>query len=231
MTKKRRLIDPAGLPPAPACDPPLAHHPDGGYDITVDVARLARPIDPLKLFGRPGPFEIEVGFGTGVFLSLYAQDNPDVNLLGVEKAKGEVYRAADKVRRRFLTNVRAVACDALYFLEEFIAPESVDAFHVYYSDPWPKKRHHKRRVWRPEFTALVHRALKPAGLLYLKTDVTAYFEVINEVMEATEGMEKRVEQRIDLEPLRRDYETNFQRKAREAGHPLHYQEWKKSQQR
>jgi len=202
-------------------------HPAMPPALVVEMAALGKPVDFDTLFGRKAPVEIEIGIGSGYFLSRYARVHPEVNLLGMDKEGSEVYRTQDKCRRLGASNVRVLKCDAIYFLEEYVAPESIQTFHVYYSDPWPKKRHHKRRLWREAFARQVERALVPGGLLYLKTDVTSYFEVIQEVMKAADAMQLMENYRLDEAPIEGDYATNFQRKALEKGHPLHYQIWKK----
>jgi tRNA (guanine-N7-)-methyltransferase len=193
----------------------------------LDLARLGKPLDFARLFGRPGPVAIEVGIGSGYFLSRYALDRPELNLLGIDQAPGEVRRSADKCTRLGATNVRVLCCDAIYFLYDYPAAASVDEYHVYYSDPWHKRRHQKRRLWRPEFLDVVARTLRPGGALFLKTDVTDYFTVINGLLKGHEAFRLLDDRRLDNEPLEGDYETNFQRKAIRQGHPLHYQQWER----
>ena len=213
-------------PPA-GCHPPLRPTPDGLWNLELDLAELEKPLDFDRLFGRSAPVEVEVGIGSGYFCAEYAQDHPGVNLLGIDKVSTEVHRTNDKCRRRGLTNVRLLRCDALYFLEDYPPDRSVDVFHVYYSDPWPKTRHHRRRLWQPRFIEILRRTLKPDGRLFMKTDVTDYFEVIDGLLHTCGFLDLVDERRFDLNPLEGDYETNFQRKAIEQGHPLHYQEWRR----
>lgn len=206
--------------PQPSASPPHA--------LVRELGALERPIAWERLFGRTAPVEIEVGCGSGYFLSRYAIDHPELNLLGIDVVSSEVFRTQDKCRRLGALNVRLVRCDAPYFLHDYVAPATVQRFHVYYSDPWPKNRHHKRRLWKPEFIRLVARALAPGGELLLKTDVTAYYDVIQHAFaEADVPLTLETDRRIDREPLDVDYATNFQRKAIEKGHPLHYQAWRK----
>lgn len=195
--------------------------------LIVDLATMPKPLDFDALFGRRAPVEIEIGIGSGYFLSRYAKEHPDVNLLGMDKVGSEVYRTNDKCLRIGARNVRLLRCDAPYFLAEFPAEASIHAIHIYYSDPWPKTKHHKRRLWQPSLVPLLERAIRPGGLLYMKTDVTEYFEVIDGVLRAAENLELVDARRLDLEPMEGDHETNFQRKAREKGHPLHYQLWRR----
>ena len=99
------------------------------------------------IFGRPGPIHIEIGTGKGGFLLNEARDQPDVNFIGIEWARKYYRYAVDRIGRWGVKNVRIIRTDAVSFLTEFIPDSSVDCFHVYFPDPWPKKRHHKRRFF------------------------------------------------------------------------------------
>ncbi|MDX1973129.1 MAG: tRNA (guanosine(46)-N7)-methyltransferase TrmB [Candidatus Sumerlaeia bacterium] len=194
----------------------------------LNLSEFEKPLDWEKVFGNRNPVEVEIGCGTGLFLAAYAKDHPELNLVGLDKVAGIVLRTAQKLRKRQLNHVRVLRFEALYFLEEYIAPESLNAVHCYYSDPWPKRSHHRRRVWQPPFLKAAHRSLKPGGLLYMKTDVTDYFEAIQKAFGQCSELFECVEQhRLDEVPLPGDYDSNFQQKARVKGHPLYYQIWRK----
>ena len=128
-------------------------------------------IDPRKWFKHPDwPFEIEIGSGKGTFLVQQAEMQVDVNFLGIEQA-GEFYRyAADRLRRREFANVRMLRADATEFIQYRCPAEVARVIHLYFSDPWPKKRHHKRRVIQDESLKQFHRVLVPEGELRLVTD-------------------------------------------------------------
>lgn len=128
-------------------------------------------IDPRRWFAQPERrFEIEIGSGKGTFLVQQAPRQPEVNYLGVEWA-GEFYRyAADRMRRRAVINVRMLHGDATEFLRFWCADEVAAVVHLYFSDPWPKKRHHKRRVIQDQTLETFHRILQPDGELRLVTD-------------------------------------------------------------
>lgn len=134
-------------------------------------------IDPRQWFKHPDrPFEIEIGSGKGTFLVQQAQLQVDVNFLGIEQA-GEFYRyAADRLRRRELANVRMLRADATEFIQYRCPPEVTRVIHLYFSDPWPKKRHHKRRVIQDESLKQFHRVLLPEGELRLVTDHDVLWE-------------------------------------------------------
>lgn len=171
----------------------------------------AEPIDWPQVFGNDHPVEIEVGFGKGLFLLNAAMACPGVNFFGVEIMRKYQLFTATRMARRKLTNVRLAAADARYFLREHVRPASVQAVHVYFPDPWWKKRHHKRRVFTDDFVASCVRILKPGGLFHLATDVAEYFGMMMELCAA----------RPELEALPRpasdEDQTNFERKARLKG--------------
>lgn len=206
-------------------------------DLVVEMGALDRPHDWDALFGRRAPMELEIGFGSGYFLSRHAVDHPELNLIGIEKAVPEVHRTHDKCRRLLgrarpdaPPNVRLLRGDALYFLEEgFVAPGSLSVVHIYYPDPWPKTRHHRRRLFQPALVPLLERVLAPGGELRIRTDVTEYFDVVKATMAGATLLDLVDERRLDLNPLPNDFETNFQRKARAKGHPLHYQLWRRKE--
>jgi tRNA (guanine-N7-)-methyltransferase len=135
-------------------------------------------VDFVRLFGRPGPVHIEIGSGKATFLLNQATAQPDVNFLGIEWA-GKYYRyGVDRIGRWGLTNVRIIHTDAAHFLANFIPDNSIDCFHIYFPDPWPKRRHYKRRFFRPANLKQLLRALKTAGTIRVATDSAEYFELI-----------------------------------------------------
>lgn len=212
------------LPPD-QCQPPLQPDPEGGWDLEVALAALAQPIDFDAVFGRKAPLEIEIGCGSGIFLAHEAADRPEVNFFGVERDKGEVYRAKDKWRRRNLLNTRILHCDAPFFMEDYVTDACVDRCVILFSDPWPKKRHHKRRLFQPRLLPILERTIKPGGRLFIKTDVTEYYDVMIELFAGSKILEKISDKRLDLVPESGDIVTNFQRKALEKGHPIHAMEY------
>ena len=209
------------------CRPPLRPWPDGGWDLEVPMSELDKPVDFDAMFGRSAPLEVEIGCGSGLYLAQDAAMRPHVNFFGIESERREVMRSKDKWRRRNLLNTRIVHCDALYFLEEYPADHSIDAYIILYSDPWPKKRHHKRRVFQPRLLPILERTLKPGGLLTIKTDVTPYYEVMIELLAEAPFLTQEFDKRLDQTPDPEDIPTNYQRKALEKGHPVHYMRYVK----
>lgn len=148
-----------------------------GMEIAVDPAQLDG-CTWAALFGNDHPVEVEIGVGKAGFLLRRAQARPDLNLLGIEWAN-EFYRyALDRMRRWGVSNVRLVRTDASYFMRVQCPRASLAALHVYHPDPWPKTRHHKRRLFQPAFVAAVAQCLRPGGRLAVQTDHAEYFEII-----------------------------------------------------
>jgi tRNA (guanine-N7-)-methyltransferase len=150
-------------------------------------------IDFIRVFGRPAPVHIEIGCGKGTFLLNQGRARPDADFLGVERANKYYRYAVDRIGRWGLTNVRIIRTDAVAFLAEVVPPGSVDCFHIYFPDPWPKKRHHKRRFFNAGNLDLLLRVLKQAGSIRVATDHAEYFEVIAALVEASADRLKRID--------------------------------------
>ena len=143
---------------------------------------LAGRLDFGGIFGRDCPVHIEVGSGKGTFLLSQARAEGDVNFLGIEWARKYYLYAVDRIGRWGIENVRIIRTDAASFIAEHVADESVECFHIYFPDPWPKKRHHKRRFLCTANLEQLLRCLKTGGELRIATDHAEYFEVIAEVI-------------------------------------------------
>jgi tRNA (guanine-N7-)-methyltransferase len=152
--------------------------------IALNPADLDGSTDFVHIFGRNQPVHIEIGSGKGTFLLNEAQAFPDVNFLGIEWASKYYRHAVDRIGRWGLSNVRLIRTDATAFLRDSMPNESVDCFHVYFPDPWPKKRHHKRRFMCNSNIEQILRILKTSGLLRIATDHAGYFEQIEAVLNA-----------------------------------------------
>ena len=153
-------------------------------EISLKAEDFDGKVDFVRIFGRLGPVHVEVGSGKGTFLLNQARARPGDNFLGIEWA-GRYYRyAVDRIGRWGLTNVRIIRTDAAGFVAESVPEESVDCFHIYFPDPWPKKRHHKRRFIGPANLAHLIRCLKSTGQIRIATDHADYFEQIQKVIVA-----------------------------------------------
>src|SRR5262249_2767067 len=144
--------------------------------IGLDVQTLPRPIDWRQMFGNDHPVEIEIGIGKGTFITEQAKARPAVNLFGIEWANWFWRYASDRLRRNRWDNARTVRAEANYFLTEFVPADSIALIHVYFPDPWPKSRHHKRRLIQEPFIHLAHRILINGGRLQVVTDHKGYWE-------------------------------------------------------
>ncbi|HHN74368.1 MAG TPA: tRNA (guanosine(46)-N7)-methyltransferase TrmB [Acidobacteria bacterium] len=198
---------------------------------TDDLIRLTLPdpptvIDLPHLFGNDHPVEMEIGVGKGRFLLLAAAARPTTNFIGIEVARAYYEKTLDRLAKRALTNVRLVHGEAGSFVEHCLGPASLAAIHVYFPDPWPKKRHHKRRLIRPAVLEHFARVLTPGGLLRVVTDHADYALVIREALTAAADFEK-APATADLWKLpgMGDYTTlgvtNFEIKYRREGRPIH----------
>ena len=147
-------------------------------DIIVDPPDEGDVVDPISWFDTPGPFELEIGCGKGGFLLDRARSRPDVRLLGIEWANKYFKFAADRMARWNITNVRLMRTDARHFVIHHLRPACVATLHLYHPDPWPKKRHHKRRLVCPEFVVAAARCIHPGGYWLIQTDHRDYFDVI-----------------------------------------------------
>ena len=172
-------------------------------------------LDLESRFGNSHPVELELGIGKGRFLLDAALQHPEVNYIGVEQAVKYLRLAHARALRRGCINLRFVHGDAREFVEFFLAGASVRAIHIYFPDPWPKKRHHKRRLLDDAFLAEAERVLTPGGRLWLATDHDGYFESILEVLERFRDL---------LVPVEAEWEgvsTNYEDKFVGQGKPIH----------
>jgi tRNA (guanine-N7-)-methyltransferase len=200
----------------------MGHELEEYPSIALKPEDLTGPLDLAQLFGRPGPVHIEIGSGRGTFLLHAAQAQPEVNFLGIEWARKFYLHAVDRIGRWGLTNVRIIRTDAATFLAESVPPGSVTCLHIYFPDPWPKKRHHKRRLVQADNMPILIRCLEPGGQIRLATDHTDYFEQMKAVAAAS---------RSALEPMEfvrpagaAEGEltgTNYERKYIKDGRPIY----------
>jgi len=175
------------------------------YGLTSVVERL----DLAQLFGRAQPLEVELGCGDSSFLVEYARQHPERNFIGVERLLGRIRKLDRKGRRAGLTNLRGVRIECAYFLEYLLPAHSAEAVHVYFPDPWPKRRHWRHRLINERFPAVARQALQPGGTVYLRTDDQAYFEQMQAVFAASPEF-RPVETPDGLAGLLTDFERDFQ---------------------
>jgi tRNA (guanine-N7-)-methyltransferase len=145
-------------------------------------------ISSEKIFGNTNPLTIEIGFGMGIATAMIAEANPDKNYLGLEVHRPGIGRLLWELEQRNISNIRIIEHDAVEVLEKMTANESVDAFHIFFPDPWPKTRHHKRRLVKRPFTDLLVQKLSPGGYIYFVTDWADYGDWALEELSATSGI-------------------------------------------
>lgn len=139
------------------------------------------PLDTEAWFGRKAPLVIEIGCGTGTATAAMAQAEPDVDLIGIEVYQPGLAQLVQRIERDGIGNIRLLRGDAVDVLEHMIAPESLTGVRVFFPDPWPKARHHKRRLLQPPTLSLIASRLRPGGVLHVATDHADYAEHIAEV--------------------------------------------------
>jgi tRNA (guanine-N7-)-methyltransferase len=188
--------------------------------IGLEADTLPRPIDWSAMFGNDHPVEMEIGMGKGTFITQAAKARPEVNFFGIEWARWFWRYASDRLRRNKCPNARTVRAEAGYFLREFVPEASLAVLHIYFPDPWPKKRHHKRRLIQQPFVKEIERILIPGGRLQVVTDHQDYFEQIEAVVKAS---------RMSIVEYNRPgaaaegefVGTNFERKYKREGRPFY----------
>ena len=189
--------------------------------------QLPRPWDAAALFGRAAPLEVEVGSGKGLFLRGAADERPEADFLGVEMVWKYAQFAAAGLAKAGLCNARIVHGDALRIFAELLPDDSLAAVHVYFPDPWWKKRHKKRRVMRESFLRDVERSLQSGGSLHFWTDVEEYFQTTLELLPSCTSLLGPLP--VPETPAEHDmaYRTHFERRVRLAAEPVYRAEFRK----
>jgi tRNA (guanine-N7-)-methyltransferase len=180
------------------------------------IAYAPQPLDLAQVFGRRAPVVAEVGFGMGETTARIAAANPQVDYLGIEVHAPGVGSLLKQVGEAGLTNVRIVQHDAVEVMREMVPPASLDAIHVFFPDPWPKKRHHKRRLLQPAFVSLAASRLVPGGIFHVATDWEEYAHEVLAVFVSTPALENTAggfAPRPDARP-----QTKFERRGLNLGH-------------
>ncbi len=184
-----------------------------------------QPFDVERVFGNRQPVWLDIGFGNGESLLHVARHYPEVNLVGIEVHPPGVGHLLLEMGKNGLENIRLYQEDAVEVLEKAFADESLDAVHIFFPDPWHKKRHHKRRLIRPDFVALLEKKIRPGGRLHLATDWAPYAEAMHAVMEqfpafknqaAAAGEPPLSSARPPWRPV-----TKFERRGQKLGHKSH----------
>lgn len=186
------------------------------YGIELD----GEPVVPAAVFGRDRPVTLEIGFGNGDTLVDLAVASPESDFIGIEVHEPGVGHCLLRAREEGISNLRLIVHDAVEVLRDHVAPQSIDRINLYFPDPWPKKRHHKRRIVQPGFLELCARVLKPGGTLHIATDWENYAEHIDTVLES--AAQFRIDERRKHDgdaPLERPV-TKFEQRGLRHGHRI-----------
>ena len=178
-----------------------------------------QPLDLDTVFGRVAPRVLEIGFGMGETTATIAQANPDIDYLAIEVHSPGVGALLKQIGEHNISNIRIIQHDAVEVLQNMLAPVSLDGVHLFFPDPWPKKRHHKRRLVQQPLVALVASRLKPGGYLHMATDWEEYAVQMLEVLAAEPLLQNSADgyaPRPDSRPL-----TKFENRGLKLGHPVH----------
>ena len=202
------------LPSEPSTAPATA------VDVEFRIRENGDQVRWDRFFDNAGPVEIEIGCGKGRFIINSAEAYPDINYIGIERALRYFRIMKERVVRRELTNIRLLRDDAVYFVERYIPDETVSAYHVYFPDPWPKKRHRKRRIFNPRFLEEIARTLVTGGTLDFATDYVEYFEEILALLGASDRLAALEEIPERVRELGSDL-TNFETKYTAEGREIH----------
>ena len=197
---------------APGAGPLAARSRAPRSTLIFGLTSIVDRLEPAKLFPHSQPLEVDLGSGDGTFIAQYAQRRPDHNFLAVERLLGRLRKIDRKGLRAGLANLRLVRIEASYLLEYLLPPESVHALHVYFPDPWPKRKHRKNRLINERFTELAAQALTPGGAVYLRTDDQDYFAQMTAVFAANSQF-LLAETPADLAAIITDFEKDFLEKG------------------
>ena len=192
---------------------PLASLPSLVYQLTS----ILEPLDLSKLFPRAQPLEVELGSGDGSFLVEYSRTLPEHNFIGVERLLGRIRKLDRKGRQAGLSNLRGVRIESSYFLRYLLPHHTATALHIYFPDPWPKRKHQRHRLISPAFPAVASRSLEAGGKVYLRTDDADYFAQMTQIFEASPSFVP-VSTPLPLADLLTDFERDFRARGIKTFH-------------
>ncbi|MDE2723648.1 MAG: tRNA (guanosine(46)-N7)-methyltransferase TrmB [Gemmatimonadota bacterium] len=193
---------------------------------TVPWLQLDWPIDWPQIFDRPGDLILEIGFGNGYFLSDMATARPDACFVGIERAWGSMRRLFRRLNALKLNHVRAIEGDAAFLLQHVFAPQSLSEIWINFSDPWPKERHHNRRLIQDTFVKILAERLKPDGGVTIATDHADYATWITDILTRQSDLQS-IYATPSVHQLPGRTPTKYEQKAIDAGVPIHYFAWRR----
>src|SRR2546425_10640319 len=177
--------------------------------LLYDLPSILQRIELTKVFPKAQPVEVELGSGDGSFLVEYAALHPEHDFIGVERLLGRIRKMDRRGRALGLTNLLGVRIESSYFLEYLLPPNSATALHVYFPDPWPKRKHRRHRLINERFPVLASQALVAGGMVYFRTDDQGYFEQILAVFAAC-PLFRPIAMPAELSSVLTDFERDFQ---------------------
>lgn len=181
-------------------------------DILFELQSVLETIPVHDIFSRRQPIEVELGCGDGSFLIEYAMSRPDRNFLAVERLQGRLLKVVRKSKRAGITNVRALRIESAYFLEYLLPAHSVAAVHLYFPDPWPKRRHVRHRIVNERFPRICAQALSEGGRVFLRTDHPEYYATMLETFRAS-PLFLEESSPSELLAIRTDFEKEFNKRG------------------
>ncbi|HHF7345271.1 tRNA (guanosine(46)-N7)-methyltransferase TrmB [Legionella feeleii] len=184
------------------------------YELALDE----KPFDFQAIFGREAETVVEIGFGMGASLTTMAQHYPERNFIGIEVHRAGVGSLAADLHEYAIKNVRIISHDAVEVLKRHIAENSLSGVQIFFPDPWPKKRHHKRRLIQADFIKLLVRCLKPGGFIHCATDWQEYAEHMQAILSVEPALTNSEPKggfspRPETRPL-----TKFEQRGNRLGH-------------
>lgn len=186
----------------------------------ISTDNITQEWDLTGLFPQPQPVHLELGSGDGSFLLQHAEKHPELNHIGVERLLGRLRKIDRKATRRQLRNIRLIRLEASYVMAYLIPESTISSLHVYFPDPWPKRKHHRRRLIQDTFALTASRILVPNATIHLRTDNEDYFKQMTEVFDRNPHYEP-----CETELGLLEIQTDFERFFREQGCEVHVQSY------
>lgn len=196
---------------------PDSRDSDSQHPVLLQPCNIQEPLDFSRLYATSKPVELELGSGDGGFILHAATSNPDHNFLAVERLLGRLRKIERGGILGNLSNLRAVRIEISYLMRFLIPPSSIHAIHVYFPDPWPKKRHARHRLFRPQFTRWAARVLEVGGTIYMRTDDVPYFDQLKHTFSGDPEFIP-----CETPPHLASFRTEFEQQWNSMGIPTNY---------
>jgi len=192
----------------------------------INLTKLSSPITGSHVFPQEKPLHVEIGCGNGHFLTARSQNHPENNYIGVDYSRKRVYKSIYKAKQRDIENIRFIQGEGKDLLGNHFAPESIDTLYLNFPDPWPKRKHHKNRIYQNEFFDLLHEKLKSGSIFYAVSDNESYFMELLSLLERDKRFNNDFSSRFQTELT--DYEPSlYESRWREMGRTIFYLRYKK----